>query len=123
MYNVLEKTWSEMMDSELSFKSSWRVNTIEMKGSDVDGSYAEDSSILIVYNVATGFPILLVERMTGSKEIDESEKIFENIPREFVMHIDHYEKRNREYTDIVLTRRELYDSIMQSERAINSSLH
>lgn len=113
MYSVLGMTWGDVMDSDYLFKSTTHRKTIEFEASEFSDVYWSDSTILIVYNPLTEEPMFLCERRYGSEEVDESKIICSS--GDFIYHVDHLMVGSRDVTDIILTRRNLYDAIMGGE--------
>lgn len=118
MYSLLNMDWDSILDSDLSFKSFSRVRTLEINGKEVEDSYSDDSMIIIVYNIFTAIPIISVERLNGFVDIDENDERFNSIPPEFTLRIDHVKLEDKEYTDIILVRKELYNSLVNCEEPI-----
>ena len=115
MYEVLKMDWPTIQDSNLLFRSNSRMRTLEFNGSDIDDCYSNESSIIIVYNIVSAVPLLLVERIAGNIEIEDLEEIKKSIPKSFNIHIDHNMTKDGEVTDIVLVRRELYVSLSEED--------
>lgn len=63
MYSILNKTWNEVLSSELDFKCNSMKRIIEMEGKDMADSYSNESVILIFYNLYTGEPMMLAEKV------------------------------------------------------------
>lgn len=115
MYSILSMNWDTVLSTELQFKSNSRVRTLEFNGTEIEDCLSDKSTIVIIYNIVSAVPLLLIERIPGHHEIHDLDKLRGKMPNGFNMHVDYSVTNDGEFTDIILIRSELYESLIENE--------
>lgn len=119
MYEFLNLDWKELSMSDYSYKRNTPRRIMELNAADLpDGQSAVlDSSILIFYNLYTNQPMVMVEKVMGCTNLPAESEIVslldDKVRENFNVACHLYEKT--ECVEIVLTRKDLYEAILQQE--------
>lgn len=110
-YGILNMDWKEVLTSEYFFKSNSRRRVIEMVGKDLEDSISDESAVLIVYDMLSDKPILLVEKFHHKIQSDILIGLSDKIPEKFNVNIEEGEDSDGSYTEVVLVRKSLQNTL------------
>ena len=107
---ILSKSWDNMMRSEYLFKSNTMRRIIEITGEEMGSPYSKKSDIIIFYNIQTGNPMVMVERILVDTLITMPVEYEFSIPG-FTVNIEHIKKDDDAYIEIIITAQDLYTAL------------
>lgn len=117
MYDVLQLSWGQMMESDYLFKCNSQKKIVEIKGVNMGDTLSNDSDIVIFYNLYTGNPYLLVEKTATSVDVPDVSSI--TVPSPFS--VDVYCMEDEDAVEVICVHQDIRDAIDKLDSDANTA--
>lgn len=114
MYEILKLKWDEVTDSNYDVSCDYTHRVATLKGKTFNECYSKRSTTVIFYNHLTGLPMFAAERIPWDEVPNLPNPLLEVPGYVVTVNIIKNNKGEEEYFDVVCTREDFYQKILQS---------